>query len=100
MEEPIFQTRTDLAELNEAVNAVRRQIKKIIVGQDEMVRLIIVALLADGHLLVEGAPAETHARVAPAGAAGGDPPVPVLSPGCLEDPRRTCGCRGSRRRDA
>ena len=56
MEEPIFQTRTDLAELNEAVNAVRRQIKKIIVGQDEMVRLIIVALLADGHVLIEGVP--------------------------------------------
>jgi MoxR-like ATPase len=56
MEEPIFQTRTDLTELNEAVNAVREQIKKIIVGQDEMVRLIIVALLSDGHVLIEGVP--------------------------------------------
>jgi len=56
MEEPIFETRTDLTELNDAVNAVRQQIKKIIVGQDEMVRLIIVALLADGHVLIEGVP--------------------------------------------
>ncbi|MGN6163127.1 MAG: AAA family ATPase [Flavisolibacter sp.] len=56
MEEPIFQTRTDLTELSDAVNAVRRQIKKIIVGQDEMVRLIIAALLADGHVLIEGVP--------------------------------------------
>ena len=56
MEEPIFQTRTDLTELSNAVNAVRRQIKKIIVGQDEMVRLIIAALLADGHVLIEGVP--------------------------------------------
>ncbi|HEU4632741.1 MAG TPA: MoxR family ATPase [Flavisolibacter sp.] len=56
MEESIFQTRTDLTELNEAVNAVRQQIKKIIVGQDEMVQLIIVALLADGHVLIEGVP--------------------------------------------
>jgi MoxR-like ATPase len=56
MEEPIFETRTDLTELNDAVNAVRQQIKRIIVGQDEMVRLIIVALLADGHVLIEGVP--------------------------------------------
>lgn len=56
MEESIFQTRTDLTELNEAVNAVRQQIKKIIVGQDEMVQLIMVALLADGHVLIEGVP--------------------------------------------
>ena len=56
MEERIFETRTDLTELNDAVNAVREQIKKIIVGQDEMVRLIMVALLADGHVLIEGVP--------------------------------------------
>jgi MoxR-like ATPase len=56
MEEPIFQTRTDLTELSNAVDAVRSQIKKIIVGQDEMVRLIIAALLADGHVLIEGVP--------------------------------------------
>lgn len=56
MEEPIFQARTDLSELNEAVNSIRRQLKKIIVGQDEMVRLIIAALLANGHVLIEGVP--------------------------------------------
>src|SRR6476659_78730 len=56
MEEPIFEVRTDLSELNDAVNAVRQQIKKIIVGQDDMVRLIITALLADGHVLIEGVP--------------------------------------------
>lgn len=42
--------------LNEAVMSVREQIKKIIVGQDEMVKLIITALLADGHVLMEGVP--------------------------------------------
>ena len=56
MEEQIFQERTDLTQLNEAVFAIREQIKKIIVGQDEMVRLIIAALLADGHVLIEGVP--------------------------------------------
>jgi len=56
MEEQVFSVRTDLDELSNAVNAVRQQIKKIIIGQDEMVRLIIAALLADGHVLIEGVP--------------------------------------------
>lgn len=56
MEEQIFQARTDLTKLSEAVLAIRQQLKKIIVGQDEMVKLIIAALLADGHVLIEGVP--------------------------------------------
>lgn len=56
MEEQVFQTRTDLSQLSYAVEAVRSQIKKVIVGQDEMVRLIVAALLADGHVLIEGVP--------------------------------------------
>lgn len=56
MEEQIFQPRTDLSALNNAVMSIRNEIKKIIVGQDEMVRLIITALLADGHVLIEGVP--------------------------------------------
>ena len=56
MEEQIFLQRTDLTELNEAVVSIRNEIKKIIVGQDEMVKLIIAALLADGHVLIEGVP--------------------------------------------
>src|SRR4028118_673772 len=56
METEVFGQRTDLTALSEAVLAVRQQIKKIIVGQDQMVRLIITALLADGHVLLEGVP--------------------------------------------
>jgi MoxR-like ATPase len=56
MEEQIFQPRTDLTELNDAVMAIRSEIKKVIVGQDEMVKLILAALLADGHVLIEGVP--------------------------------------------
>ena len=50
MDEPIFQQRTDLTALNQAVLSIRAEIKKIIVGQEEMVKLIIAALLADGHV--------------------------------------------------
>lgn len=56
MEEQLFQQRTDLTALNDAVHAIRSEIRKIIVGQDEMVKLIIAALLADGHVLIEGVP--------------------------------------------
>lgn len=56
MEEQLFQQRTDLTALNEAVYSIRNEIKKIIVGQDEMVKLILAALLADGHVLIEGVP--------------------------------------------
>jgi MoxR-like ATPase len=56
MEEQIFQQRTDLSRLSEAVMSIRAEIRKVIVGQDEMVKLIIAALLADGHVLIEGVP--------------------------------------------
>ncbi|PZR26177.1 MAG: magnesium chelatase [Citrobacter freundii] len=56
MEEEIFQQRTDLTALNEAVMSIRGELKKIIIGQDEMVKLIIAALLAEGHILIEGVP--------------------------------------------
>lgn len=56
MEEQLFQARTDLTALNESVQRIRDEIKKVIVGQDEMVKLILAALLADGHVLIEGVP--------------------------------------------
>jgi MoxR-like ATPase len=56
MEEQLFAQRTDLTALNNAVMLIRNEIKKLIVGQDEMVKLIIAALLADGHVLIEGVP--------------------------------------------
>ena len=54
MEETIFQQRTDLTKLNEAVNAIRDTVGKVIVGQHQMVDLMIAGLLSDGHILIEG----------------------------------------------
>jgi len=56
MEESIFEERINLSQLNEAVFAITGEIKKVIVGQEEMIKLIIAAILADGHVLIEGAP--------------------------------------------
>lgn len=54
--EPPFESRIDLSGIREMVTNVRNEIKKIIVGQDEMIDLLICALLANGHVLVEGVP--------------------------------------------
>src|SRR4029078_8511726 len=56
MEEQLFAQRTDLTALNQAVMSISNEIKKVIVGQDEMVKLIIAAVLADVHVLIEGVP--------------------------------------------
>ncbi len=55
-QDQLFENRTDLTELNNAIMAIRSEVQKIIVGQDDMVKLILAALLADGHVLIEGVP--------------------------------------------
>jgi len=64
MEEPIFENRIDLSTLNQAVLSITDEIRKVIVGQDEMVQLIITALLADGHVLIEGVPGVAKTQTA------------------------------------
>ncbi|MEM0996876.1 MAG: MoxR family ATPase [Bacteroidota bacterium] len=54
--ENMFHARVDLAELREAVDKMKAAIGTIIVGQERMVELLIAALLADGHVLIEGVP--------------------------------------------
>ncbi|GIK62176.1 MAG: MoxR family ATPase [Ignavibacteriota bacterium] len=56
MEETNFTPRTDLTELKESVDRVRTEVKKIIVGQENIIDLMIAAVLADGHILIEGVP--------------------------------------------
>ncbi|MEJ7739130.1 MAG: MoxR family ATPase [Chitinophagaceae bacterium] len=49
-------SRTDLSSLNAAMNIVRQEIGKVIVGQSAMIDLLLAAILADGHVLIEGVP--------------------------------------------
>ncbi|MBL7890929.1 MAG: MoxR family ATPase [Bacteroidia bacterium] len=56
MEQTGFQNRIDLSGLQLAVSNIKREVNKIIVGQDEMIELLIAAILADGHVLIEGVP--------------------------------------------
>jgi MoxR-like ATPase len=56
MESEIYNTRTDLSELNNAVTQIRSSLAKIIVGQTETIDFLIAGLLAGGHILLEGVP--------------------------------------------
>lgn len=51
-----FENRLDLSELQQKMEAVRREIKKVIIGQDKMIDLLLVTLLSGGHALIEGVP--------------------------------------------
>ena len=49
-------SRLDLSSLTTAVDAIRAEVGKVIVGQQQTVDLLLTALLADGHVLIEGVP--------------------------------------------
>lgn len=51
-----FESRIDFSQLNEKMNLLRERMAKVIVGQKEVVDLLLTALLADGHVLIEGVP--------------------------------------------
>jgi MoxR-like ATPase len=54
---------TDIAEINERVRsqsafveAVKREVAKVIVGQDALVERLLIGMLCKGHILIEGVP--------------------------------------------
>ncbi len=51
-----FKNRLDLEDLQKSVIQIKSEIAKVIVGQKELVNLLIAALLAEGHVLLEGVP--------------------------------------------
>src|SRR5882757_4280371 len=46
----------DAEQLSDAIKNVKAEIAKVIVGQENMVELLLAAVLADGHVLIEGVP--------------------------------------------
>jgi len=56
MEENLFTERTDLGELQQSVQQLKSEIGKVIVGQEQMIELLLAGILADGHILIEGVP--------------------------------------------
>lgn len=61
MEEPEntsmeFSNRIDLSELQNAVEQIKSELGKVIIGQKDMIELLIISILANGHSLIEGVP--------------------------------------------
>lgn len=56
MEETFFELRTDLSTLQQSVETLKGEIAKVVVGQEQMVELLLTAVLADGHVIIEGVP--------------------------------------------
>lgn len=51
-----FQSRIDMSELSNSLHNIKREISKVIVGQDKMIEHLLAALLSNGHVLIEGVP--------------------------------------------
>ncbi len=46
----------DVQYINEKYDKVKKEVEKVIVGQEEMIEAIIIGIFADGHILLEGYP--------------------------------------------
>lgn len=51
-----FDNRIPLEDLKKAVNDIKTELAKVIIGQENFIELLIVSLLVDGHVLIEGVP--------------------------------------------
>ena len=51
-----FHSRLDMTELQQSLEKVKAEIGKVIIGQESMIEHLLVALLSNGHVLIEGVP--------------------------------------------
>ncbi|RAU82746.1 AAA family ATPase [Pontibacter arcticus] len=52
----VQENKTDYSVLQNAMQAIKQELRQVVVGQDNLIELLLVALLADGHVLLEGVP--------------------------------------------
>jgi MoxR-like ATPase len=51
-----FQSRINLKPLLESINTIKQELGTVIVGQSKMIDQLLVAILSNGHVLLEGVP--------------------------------------------
>lgn len=51
-----FENRIDISGLYEKMAQVKSEVKKVIVGQDQLIDMLLISILASGHSLIEGLP--------------------------------------------
>ena len=56
-QEPILgRSQLPLHKISEAVDKIKDEIQKVIIGQDQMIELLLAGLFTGGHMLIEGVP--------------------------------------------
>ena len=51
-----FKSRIDLDQLQTSVAQIKSELGRVIIGQQDMIELLIISILANGHSLIEGVP--------------------------------------------
>jgi len=51
-----FRNRLDLSKMNEKLNATIQELDKFVIGQSELKELMLICLISNGHILLEGVP--------------------------------------------
>lgn len=64
MEDNALRSRIDLGELGQAALAIRAEIGKVVIGQQDTIDLLLAAILAEGHVLLEGVPGVAKTLIA------------------------------------
>ncbi|MDG5799526.1 MoxR family ATPase [Marinilabiliaceae bacterium ANBcel2] len=59
-----FENRLDISQLNHVAFSIREEIGKVIQGQERALDLLITALFANGHVLIEGVPGVAKTLIA------------------------------------
>ncbi len=59
-----FSPRINLTDLNDAIEKVQAEIGSVVVGQEQAIKHLLTALLADGHILMEGVPGVAKTLIA------------------------------------
>jgi MoxR-like ATPase len=52
----MFENKIDLTVVENSIAKIKDEVRKIIVGQETMIELLLASILADGHVLIEGVP--------------------------------------------
>ena len=60
----------DLSHLRSIIDGISAQVRKVVVGQDHVIELLMTSLLAGGHVLLEGVPGTAKTLLTQAFAAG------------------------------
>ncbi|MEM7551386.1 MAG: MoxR family ATPase [Bacteroidota bacterium] len=51
-----FNSRIDLSEVSDKIQKIKTESEKVLIGQEKMLDLILIAILSNGHVLIEGVP--------------------------------------------